>query len=133
MNKDYELDHSEEEITEIAHQICDHLIADGEVNIKKFKVTLFSEELIWAGDGKYEDDLIEKHAYDFDINPKEYMEVVIDEMLKEIKCDWDVEDAGGLCFLYSELIKEKYSKTKSLIKLFNGIERFWSEWCINNK
>ena len=128
--REVSLDNSLAEREEIAEQICKALVADGEIRLDQFNVTL---TYTTRSNCKYNDEHDETFCdentveFDFDIAPIDYMDIIVPMAIDQIDEDWDVEEMSHLLYLEKVLTEGKY-KSRELAQLTEAVNPFREGW-----
>ncbi len=123
MAKEVELDGSDEENMDIANQIAAAILEDSLDNINKFTAVLVDVEhrnhVHCPIKGDFYDEV--EVPYNFEVNPLDYMNLVITIILKTVEEEaeankWDYNEFSSLLELEEKLINAGY-QNEILIKL----------------
>lgn len=121
-----ELDNSQEEQEEIAEQICEALLENGEIRLDQFNVTLTHvERSNCSYNDQNDESFCDEHEvkFSFNVSPIDYMGLVIQMALEQAK----VDEMSYLLYLEKDLIEVGYD-TKELTQLTKRIEPFRVAW-----
>ena len=134
MVKEVELDGSDEENMDIAAQIAAAILEDSLDNINNFTAVLVEIEhrncVHCPVNGDFDDEV--EVPYNFEVNPLDYMNLVIPILLKTVEEEaeankWDYNEFAALLELEEKLINAEY-QNELLSKLTAIVEPYRADW-----